>query len=126
MNQEITPKIAEILDKYDKVLETIVAELTEAGFNSACHFISPRNPAIRVGFVHEGSEGCSDEASDPLRISSKCLRVIKGYYDTSITAEEAIHDVGMLLAGELDRIDRELKIYKHVFLKDQMIEDGEL
>ena len=82
--------------------------------------------ADRVGFVHEGSEGCSDEVSDPLRISSKCLRVTRDFYNTNTTAEEAIHEVGMLLAGELDRIDRELKIYKHVFLKDQMIEDGEL
>lgn len=50
-------KIEKILDKNDQLLEAIVEDLTEAGFNSACHFISHVNPNIRVSFIYEDREG---------------------------------------------------------------------
>ena len=122
-DKKVEDKIKEILDKSDQLLEAIVEDLMEAGFNSACHFISHVNPNIRVSFIYEDVEEGEEEES--LTISSQCAELFLDYLDKDELLEEFMRRQVMLLASELDKVNRELKLIQYASWKDQMIEDRE-
>lgn len=63
---------------------------------------------------------------EPLSIQSRALELFDSHEDGGIAFGFATRETIQLLAMELDRLDKELKLYKYKPLVGQMIEDGEL